>query len=316
MKIRSMAWLCLSVVVVSGCSNRLEAGYARSEAFSGAEPAMQSAGRAPGAGKMAKVQDDASPDRGPGEPLNAGRTRKLVRNAAVRIRVPDPELMEEPLAALMERYEAYASSVNIHERFRNYTIRVPADSYEPFLAELTAMGRLLQRTENVEDVSLRFYDLEGRLATKQELLKTFQGYLGTAKTIEEIMTVEARLAELQREIDWAGTEFRTLANQVDYATVEPEFTAPPSTVSAAKPDLGERIDLLFRTFGDYVSLVLVVVVGIVVYGIPGILLLTLLFWVSFGRIGLLKKLWRLAAGGKTVKKTEKGFKVPEEGYRW
>jgi hypothetical protein len=265
---------------------------------------MQNADRAPVAGKMAKIQDEASPDPGSGEIPNAGRTRKLVRNAVVRIRVPDPELTEEPLAALMERYGAYASSVNIHERFRNYTIRVPADSYEPFLAELTGMGRLLHRTENVEDVSLRFYDLEGRLATKQELLKTFQEYLGGAKTIEEIITVEERIAELQREIDWTGTEFRTLANQVDYATIETEFTAPSSTASAAKPGLGERIEMLFRAFGDYVSLALVVVVGILIYGIPGILLLMLLFWVLFGRIGLLKKLWRLAAGEKTGKKTE------------
>jgi hypothetical protein len=38
--------------------------------------------------------------------------------------------------------------------------------------------------------------------------------------------------------------------------------------------------------------------GIIVYGVPGILILTLLFWVLFGRIGLLKKLWRIVAGKK------------------
>jgi hypothetical protein len=43
----------------------------------------------------------------------------------------------------------------------------------------------------------------------------------------------------------------------------------------------------------------VVLVGIVIYGIPVILGAALLFWLLFGRIGLLKKLWRLAAGKNT-----------------
>jgi hypothetical protein len=38
-----------------------------------------------------------------------------------------------------------------------------------------------------------------------------------------------------------------------------------------------------------------ILLGVIVYGIPGILILALLFWILFGRIGLVKKLWRFAA---------------------
>jgi hypothetical protein len=197
----------------------------------------------------------------------------------------------------MEKYGAYASSKRFFENSRHYTIRVPEVSFDAFFAELAGMGTVLSRTESVEDVTIRFYDLEGRLATKQELLKTFQNYLGKAQNIDEIMTVEKRIAELQQEIEWTGTEFRALSDLVDYATINLELTGPAAAVSG--PGLGDRITDLFGGFGDVAATTMMVLLGAVVYGLPGLLLLAVLFWLLFGRIGLLRKLWVLAAGQKT-----------------
>jgi len=166
------------------------------------------------------------------------------------------------------------------------------------LTELSGLGKILRRTENAEDVSLRYYDLESRLATKKELLKTYQGYLSRANNIDEIMTVESRIADLQQEIDWTGTQFRNLSNLVDYSTIHLEIVGPISASSYSEPTLGEKLRGLFGSFGRVVSSGLVVLMGIIIYGIPAIIILILLFWILFGRIGLLKKLWRLVAGKK------------------
>jgi hypothetical protein len=160
---------------------------------------------------------------------------------------------------------------------------------------MNGMGRLLYRSENAEDVTLRYYDLEGRLGTKRELLKTFQNYLGKAKDIEEILSVEERIAELQDEIDGTGKELRYLANLVDFATLELTILRAAGSSSSA-PGLGYRFRELFSGFGEFISAVLVVLLGIVIYGIPSVLILTLLFWLLFGKIGLIKKLWKAASG--------------------
>ena len=164
------------------------------------------------------------------------------------------------------------------------------------LADLAGLGRVIRRSESAEDVTLRYYDLDSRLATKRELLSTYQSYLGRARNIEEIMTVESRIADLQQEIEWTGTQLRNLANLVDYSTIDLEIVGPPSTSSYAEPTLGEKLRRLFDSFGDVASSALVALTGIVIFGIPAMLILILLFWVLFGRIGLLKKLWRLASG--------------------
>jgi hypothetical protein len=228
--------------------------------------------------------------------------RKLVRSANVRIRAENLDVANASVTALMEKHGAYAASTAVEENSRYYSIRVPSTEYNAFLAGTEGMGRMLNRYENTEDVTLRYYDLEGRLATKRELLATFQSYLGKAQSIEEILSVEVRLAELHNEIDGTGRELRNLANRVDYATIDLTLLGPVASSPYRGPTLKDRIGQLFGGFGGFLSAVAVVIVGIVVYGVPVLLLLTLFFWLFFGRIGLVKKLWRLVTDKRVSKK--------------
>ena len=244
-------------------------------------------------GEAAELEESAVVDEG-----SAFQSRKLVKRADLRIRVEDLQTTERPLLDLIEKYNAWTASMGIYENSRNYTIRVPSGFYDAMLAELSDLGKLLRRTENAEDVTLRYYDLEARLATKRELLKTYQGYLNKAVNIDEIMTVEYRIADLQQEIDQTGTQFRNLANLVDYSTINVEISGPVSASSYSEPTLGEKLGELFGSFGDVVSSAIIVVIGIIIYGIPAVLIIIFLFWLFFGRVGLIKKLWRLAAAKK------------------
>jgi hypothetical protein len=219
--------------------------------------------------------------------------RKLIKRANISVRVENLDTAEDSVNALLKKYDAYAASSNILENSRYYSLRVPANYYDVFLAETGGMGRLINRYENTEDVTLRYYDLEGRLATKKELLKTFQAYLGKAKTIEEILSVEARISDLQYEIEGTGIQFRNLANNIDYATIDLNLFGPVTSNPNQGLTFGERVKQLFGGFGGFLSTVAMVLLGIVIYGIPIILLLGLLFLIFFGKIGLAKKLWRL-----------------------
>jgi hypothetical protein len=296
-----MAGFCAAgLFTVAGCSAR--GGFA-------AGAAGQSLPRA----ALAKSMADASVseefslaeavEEGTGPETAVPQTRKLVKSANLRIRVSDPDVLERRIAETLDRYGAYASQTAVYENSRSYTIRVPELSYRFLLEEINGLGKILYRSENAEDVTLRYYDLAGRLATREELLKTYRAYLGKAQNIEEILSVETKIAELQYEIDRTGTQFRSLANMVDYATIELELVGPVSVSSAAGPSLGERITTLFGSFGVYASMALLALVGILIYGIPAIIILTLLFWLFFGRVGLLKKLWFLVMGRTRPLKT-------------
>jgi uncharacterized small protein (DUF1192 family) len=232
--------------------------------------------------------------------------RKLVKRANLRIRVEDLAAAGTAIDALIKQHGAYTAAATINENYRNYTVRVPASAYDAFLAGMSGMGRTLNRTESAEDVTLRYYDLEGRLATKQELLKTFQSYLGKAKNIEEILSVEERIAGLQSDIDRTGNELRQLGDLTDYATFEIEIFVPVTAAPPSGTTLAERIRELFSGFGEFLSRVALALLGIIIYGIPLLLLAALLFWLLLGRVGLLKKLWFGIAGKGRPKEKDSG----------
>jgi hypothetical protein len=267
--------------------------YAGDRALSGGMMNSLNVQSSPAAAGAAEVLLQAEQSAA-GPPPEGEQIRKLVKRADVRIRMEDPGALGKPLGDLMEKYGAWASSTAIWDNSRNYTLRVPYASYDAMMEELIGLGKLLHRSESAEDVTLNYYDLESRLATKRELLKTYQGYLGRAGTIEEIMTVEQKIAELQQEIDWTGTQLRNLAHLVDYATIEFAVSGPASSYTA--PTMGERFGGLFGSFGKVVSDALVVLVGIIIYGVPALLMLTVLFWLLFGRIGFIRRLIFLASG--------------------
>jgi hypothetical protein len=218
------------------------------------------------------------------------------------MRVENLEAADAFISELMEKYSAYAASIVMDENSRRYSIRVPSPAYKAFLAGTDGLGKAMSRSESADDVTLRYYDLEGRLATRKELLKTFQAYLGKANNIEEILSVERNIAELQSEIDGTGKELRNLAYNVDFSIVELAILGPTAASMPYRyPSLSDRFKELLGGFGNFLSSLAVIFAGIVIYGIPILLLLIFFFWLLLGKVGLLKKLWRMAAGKKPAK---------------
>lgn len=182
------------------------------------------------------------------------------------------------------------ASSTVDEYTYTYSLRVPSHLYEVFLSDVDGIGRLIRKNESTEDVTIRYYDLESQLESKRELLKTFQMYLTRASNMEEILAVEYRIADLQREIEFTGTQLRSLADRVDYATIDLIIQGPSQTNN--DETLGERIRQLFNSFGGFLSTIAVILLGIVIYGIPILIVVILLAWLLFGRVGLIKKLWK------------------------
>ncbi|MDR2193593.1 MAG: hypothetical protein LBP19_03885 [Treponema sp.] len=55
--------------------------------------------------------------------------------------------------------------------------------------------------------------------------------------------------------------------------------------------------MLFSGYDEYVSAAVLIVIGFLMYGVPSIILLALLYVTLFGRIGILRRAWRLLHGG-------------------
>lgn len=219
--------------------------------------------------------------------------RKLVHRASFSIQVPDLAAAERAARQSIERLEGYIARASNDESSVYLTFRVPQASFGRAVAELPALGRVVNREQSAEDVTLRYFDLEGRLETKRALAATFRGYLKRADTIEDILAVETRLAELQNEIDALGGEFAHLADLVDYSTIDVAFHLPGAAVPVEGPTIAERLADLVKRFGGFLTGLLVGLVAVVMFGIPIALIAAVAYWLLFGRVGLLIRLFKL-----------------------
>lgn len=159
----------------------------------------------------------------------AATDRKLIKtvNMDVETREYDKLLTAvenkvSELGGYIESLDAYNGSVyNSYRSTRNanLTIRIPKERLDDFLNTVSDLGNVTNRSENVQDVTLTYVDLESHrdaLQTEQERLLQL---LEQAESIDDIITIEQRLSDVRYQLESMESQLRSYDNQVDYSTV-------------------------------------------------------------------------------------------------
>lgn len=163
------------------------------------------------------------------EETAATTDRKLIKtvNMDVETREYDKLLsaVENKVAELggyIESLDAYNGSTYYSYRSTrnaNLTIRIPKDRLEEFQNTVSELGNVTSRSENVQDVTLTYVDLQSHrdaLRTEQERLLQL---LEQAESVEDIITIEQRLSDVRYQLESMESQLRSYDNRVDYSTV-------------------------------------------------------------------------------------------------
>lgn len=119
------------------------------------------------------------------------------------------------------QYQYNGSSYSRYEEVRNtqLKIRIPVDRMDEFVGKVEEQSNVTNKEERVEDVTLKYVDLESRktaLTTEQERLLEL---LEKAESVEDIISIEQRLSQVRYELESMESQLRTLDNQIDYSTI-------------------------------------------------------------------------------------------------
>ncbi|MBR1931175.1 MAG: DUF4349 domain-containing protein, partial [Lachnospiraceae bacterium] len=104
-------------------------------------------------------------------------------------------------------------------RSASLTIRIPKNKLDGFLNTISEISNVISRGENVEDVTLTYSDLESHKAVLQAEHARLMEFLEQAETIEDMLTIESRLSDIQYQLESMESQLRTYDNKVDYSTL-------------------------------------------------------------------------------------------------
>jgi DNA repair exonuclease SbcCD ATPase subunit len=154
---------------------------------------------------------------------------KLIKTAEYRFRVEDLKKSEEAIESSVRKFPAHISSSNLTLQGNTIettmTIRVETSHFQNLLKEIDReAAHVHHRNIRTEDVAKQFVDLESRLKTKREVQERYKEILRTkAGKIEELLSAERQIGELQEEIEATVSKLNYLKDQVAYSTINLEF---------------------------------------------------------------------------------------------
>ena len=162
-------------------------------------------------------------------PRTVDTSRKLITTAYVDVETKEFDKLYDDIENYVKGAGGYLESINTYngsryngevvERHANLTVRIPADKLDAFLEEIGNAGNITNRTQNVEDITLTYVDLEAHKKTLQDEQARLEEFLRNAETIEDMIYIEDRLANIRYQLESMESQLRTYDNKVNYSTV-------------------------------------------------------------------------------------------------
>ena len=218
--------------------------------------------------------------------------RKLIRTGTLNLEVSSLEDGADAVAAWVSKYNGYVSNANQYSNSSYFVARIPAEKFDEAMNSFAGLGKVKSRSVQAEDVTDSYYDLKTRLETKKLLREKYNQYLKKAENVKDLMEIERNLNDVISEIESMEGRLKLLTNQIDYSTIT-VYLEPESPVYSPSYSI-QKID--FKKLGynivNFIINLFKLIIYIIVYGIPVLILLFLFYWLCFGRIGLLRKLFK------------------------
>jgi hypothetical protein len=220
--------------------------------------------------------------------------RMRVKTGTMSMIVSNIKSAEESASLAATTYAGYVAVSRIYADSGNLTLKIPQERFDAFVADMEKLGHLKHKEVAAEDVTDRFFDLE----TKRILLDRYQDYLKRAVNTKELLDLEQAVNGVTADIESLEGSFRSLKDSIAYSTLDLNLELAPEEKSGLEtPSLGAGL----RAAGDFsvnflYYLFLVILYSIII-AVPLLLLGGLVYFVGFGRIGLILKFFR-ALGAK------------------
>ena len=114
-------------------------------------------------------------------------------------------------------YRYNSSSGNT--RSLSITARIPSDKFEAFLNSLDGDGKIMSKSVNAQNISQVYANKETYKKALEKEQERLLAMMDKAETIEDMIAVESRLSEVERQLNSYKTDLSQMDKDVEFSTV-------------------------------------------------------------------------------------------------
>ena len=241
-------------------------------------------------------------------------SEKLVYSGSLSI---ETKTYEDTVSFLRNKVEAYGGMIENEEEYsggydyygslsddsRNLsmTVRIPSGSFYEFIDEAEGTCVVTLKRTSVENITQSYNDTEITLEALEKQEQMLLDMMDQAQTIDEMISVESRLTEVQTELSQIQYQLNSMDTDIAYSALNisvSEVVTYSESKTSFLQDVHDAFLEGFASFGDTVrGLVL-----LVIYLIPYLLVLALIIF-------LLKKIKFKLPFSKKKKQKEKDHTI-------
>lgn len=215
--------------------------------------------------------------------------RKLIKRVDLTIETQSFDEYLTMLDNAVAGCGGYTQSSDVYgtaSRMAQYTVRIPVEALEQFLADISQKGVIAAKSTSQVDVTLSYVDKEAHITALRAEESSLLRLLEEAGSLDDIVSLQNRLSDVRYEIESYESQLRTLDNQIDYATVsfsieevkrEEPVVANPTTWAQIDDNwssgfrslwsLLKSLFVLFASVLPFAAIILVIILPVVLFAV-------------------------------------------------
>ena len=188
-------------------------------------------------------------------------SRKLIRDVTMEVETRTFDALLEQISAKVEELGGYVESSSVSGRSLNSNgtggrdasvkARIPADRLDGFVETVEEAANVMNRQEQVTDITLQYSDVESRKKSLEIEQERLWELLEQAENVDAVVTLESRLSQVRYELESLTSQLRLYDNQVAYSTVDLYIWEVGELTPQEEEGIGARIQ---RGFSDSVKM--------------------------------------------------------------
>ena len=172
----------------------------------------------PGAGALNEIPKDTS--------LSASDGEKKIRTVNLSLELKSMEKVQKQIREQVKTEGGYIESEEFNAKtgygdsdYLHFALRIPKDKVDHFLEFLSGEGRILSKSESLEDVRLQYHDAESHIKALEKEQERVLALMDKAENVDQLIALESRLTDIRYQLESYHTEINDYDNKVDYSTV-------------------------------------------------------------------------------------------------